>query len=136
MGEGASSKKTAVMEGIDGRLKADPRLALRVAKLLGTSQPYVAKLRVRAGQGPRSGTLVSTPRLGRARAATAGPDERDKVRDQAHEKGRLDEARLLCATFVRATPSPGGRPGVARHRGLHRRRPSAPLDAPGARSPV
>ncbi|HYN02763.1 MAG TPA: hypothetical protein VE359_09990 [Vicinamibacteria bacterium] len=25
----------------------------------------------------------------------------DKVRDQAHEKGRLDEARLLCATFVK-----------------------------------
>lgn len=64
-------KKTALMEWIDGQLKADPRLARKVddlvnemkleqeltglrekrglsqrqlAKLLGTSQPYVAKL--------------------------------------------------------------------------------------------
>ena len=79
------SKKTAVMEWIDGRLKADPRLARevdeilgemrleqdlaalrekrkltqrQVAKLLGTSQPYVAKLESGRVKNLGVGTLV------------------------------------------------------------------------------
>ena len=79
------SKKTAVMEWIDSRLKADPRLARevdeilaamrleqdlaalrerrkltqrQVAKLLGTSQPYVAKLESGRVKNLGVGTLV------------------------------------------------------------------------------
>jgi predicted XRE-type DNA-binding protein len=84
-GEGAVSKKTAVMEWIDERLKADPGLARevdeilsgmrleqdlaalrerrkltqrQVAKLLGTSQPYVAKLESGRVKNLGIGTLV------------------------------------------------------------------------------
>ncbi len=83
------SKKTAVMEWIDEQLKADPRLARevdetlnemrleqdlaalresrrlsqrQVAKLLGTSQPYVAKLESGRVKNVGVGTLVKYAR--------------------------------------------------------------------------
>jgi DNA-binding transcriptional regulator YiaG len=85
------SKKTAVMEWIDDRLKADPRLARevdeilseirleqdlaalrekrkltqrQVAELLGTSQPYVAK-------GPHSPSVLGGPSSRAAAKPTA-----------------------------------------------------------------
>ncbi len=108
------SKKTAVMEWIDERLEADPRLAReveetlsemrleqdlaalrekrkltqrQVAKLIGTSQPYVAKLESGRVKNVEVGTLVKYARaLGGTVSIQIKPATRPVPR-RARQKG-------------------------------------------------
>lgn len=103
-GEGAVKRKTAFMEWIDGQLEADPRLARKVddlvnkmkleqeltrlrekrglsqrqlAKLLGTSQPYVAKIESGRIKNLGVNTLVKYARaLGGSVTIKIEPDKR------------------------------------------------------------
>jgi len=113
-GEGAVSKKTTVMGWLDDRLKADPRLAReveeilsemrleqdlaalrekrkltqrQVAKLLGTSQPYVAKLESGRVKNLGVGTLVKY-----ARALGATVSVQIKPRAMVARRARLKKA--------------------------------------------
>lgn len=108
------SKKTTVMGWLDDRLKADPRLAReveeilsemrleqdlaalrekrkltqrQVAKLLGTSQPYVAKLESGRVKNLGVGTLVKY-----ARALGATVSVQIKPRAMVARRARLKKA--------------------------------------------
>jgi len=110
------SKKTAVMEWVDGRLKVDPPLARevdeilsamrleqdlaalrekrkltqrQVAKLLGTSQPYVAKLESGRVKNLGLGTLV---KYARALGATVSVQIRPHKRPLAARRFGLKKA--------------------------------------------
>lgn len=110
------SKKTAVMEWIDDRLKADPRLARevdeilsqmrleqdlvalrekrrltqrQVAKLLGTSQPYVAKLESGRIKNLGVGTLV---KYAQALGATVSVQIKPRASPMAARRARLKKA--------------------------------------------
>ncbi len=107
-------KKTPVMEWIDGRLKADPHLARQVeaildemrleqdlaalrerrkltqrqvARLLGTSQPYVAKIESGRVKNLGIGTLVKY-----ARALGGTVTVQIKPRATVARRGRLKKA--------------------------------------------
>jgi predicted XRE-type DNA-binding protein len=109
-------KKTAVMEWIDGRLVADPRLARevdeilsemrleqdlaalrekrkltqrQVAKLLGTSQPYVAKLESGRIKNLGVGTLV---KYAQALGGTVTVQIRSRAHPFAARRARLKKA--------------------------------------------
>lgn len=106
-------KRTAVMEWVDRRLKADPRLARevdeilgemrleqdlaalrekrgltqrQVAKLLGTSQPYVAKLESGRVKNLGLGTLV---KYARALDATVSVQVKPRSRTLAGRRSGL-----------------------------------------------
>lgn len=110
------SRKTAVTEWIDGQLKADPRLARevdeilsemrleddlaalrekrkltqrQVAKLIGTSQPYVAKLESGRIKNLGVGTLV---KYARALGATVSVQIKPRARAMAPQRVRLKKA--------------------------------------------
>lgn len=110
------SKKTAVMEWIDDQLRADPRLARevdeilgemrleqdlvalrekrrltqkQVARLLGTSQPYVAKLESGRVRNLGVGTLV---KYAHALGATVSVRIRPRPHQVAARRGRLKKA--------------------------------------------
>ena len=110
------SKKTAVMEWIDERLKADPQLARevdeiltemrleqdlaalrekrkltqrQVAKLLGTSQPYVAKLESGRVKNIGVGTLV---KYAQALGATVSVQIKPRARPRPARRARLKKA--------------------------------------------
>jgi predicted XRE-type DNA-binding protein len=107
------SKKTAVMEWIDGRLEADPRLARevdeilsemrigqdlaalrekrkltqrQVAKLIGASQPYVAKLESGRVKNLGVGTLV---KYAQALGATVTVQIKPRAHRPAARRARL-----------------------------------------------
>ena len=110
------TKKTAVMEWIDDRLKVDPRLARevdeilcemrleqdlaalrekrkltqrQVAKLLGTSQPYVAKLESGRVKNLGVGTLV---KYAQALGATVSVQIKPHAYPMATRRPRLKKA--------------------------------------------
>ena len=110
------SKKTTVMQWIDDRLKADPRLAQevdqilgkmrleqdlaalrekrkltqrQVAKLIGTSQPYVAKLESGRVKNLGVGTLV---KYARALGGTVTVRIKPRARPTAPRRTRLKKA--------------------------------------------
>jgi predicted XRE-type DNA-binding protein len=110
------SKKTAVMEWIDDQLRADPRLARevdeilgemrleqdlvalrekrkltqsQVAKLLGASQPYVAKLESGRVRNLGVGTLV---KYAHALGATVSVQIKPRAYRMATRHGRLKKA--------------------------------------------
>ena len=110
------AKKTAVMEWIDDQLKADPRLARevdetlnemrleqdlaalrekrklsqrQVARLLGTSQPYVAKLESGRVKNVGVGTLV---KYARALGGTVSIQIRPSAHRAVAHRARLRKA--------------------------------------------
>jgi transcriptional regulator with XRE-family HTH domain len=110
------SRKTAVTDWIDGQLKADPRLARevdeilsemrleddlaalrekrrltqrQVAKLIGTSQPYVAKLESGRIKNLGVATLV---KYARALGATVSVQIKPRERAMASPRARLRKA--------------------------------------------
>lgn len=110
------SKKTAVMQWIDDRLKADPRLARevdeilsemrleqdlaalrekrkltqrQVAKLLGTSQPYVAKLESGRVKNLGVATLV---KYAQALGGTVSVQIKPRGHPMAARRARLKKA--------------------------------------------
>jgi predicted XRE-type DNA-binding protein len=110
------SRKTAVTEWIDGQLKADPRLARevdeilnemrleedltalrekckltqrQVAKLIGTSQPYVAKLESGRIKNVGVGTIV---KYARALGATVSVQIKPRSPAMAARRVRLGKA--------------------------------------------
>jgi predicted XRE-type DNA-binding protein len=118
-GEGAVSKKTAVMQWIDDRLKADPRLARevdqilgemrlaqdlaalrekrkltqsQVAKLIGTSQPYVAKLESGRVKNLGVATLV---KCARALGGTVTVQIRSHAHPMVARRRRLESTGSL-----------------------------------------
>jgi transcriptional regulator with XRE-family HTH domain len=109
-------KKTAVMKWLDGRLRADPALARevdeiltgmrleqdlaalrekrrltqrQVARLLGTSQPYVAKLESGCVKNLGLGTLV---KYARVLDATVSVEIRPRPRAAPARRARLKKA--------------------------------------------
>jgi transcriptional regulator with XRE-family HTH domain len=110
------SRKTTVTDWIDGELKADPRLARQVdeiltemrveedlaalrekrkltqrqaAKLIGTSQPYIAKLESGRIKNLGLGTLV---KYARALGATVSVQIKPRPREMPARHARLRRA--------------------------------------------